>query len=552
MAIVKFQLASVIPLHRGTFPVCNQGGNAISTASRQGSISQLSNFQFKCTGSRPYLASHIINSRFSGEDYELWDRITDGPTIPMKLVDGEPVKKVISRKGTEGRQAKDLTKMTLDDLVGNLKNYEIQIYEVKKDEFTPKKTLALKTSGSDKDMELSKEQVVFITKNFNNKNVDKTALIDIGDSDMKEEDGTSEFRGKSYDSCSDLRTLNSFIHWNYNLSSGRVDIAFRKSVNKYGRWLAWAINPTSTGMIGSQAFVALQRSDGTLEAYTSPINTYGIVKGNLSFRVHDVSAQNINGHVIIFARFELPMNGTNIVNHVWQEGPLQDDDTPGSHGMSGDNMKSFGTLDFHSGKTEVITHIKPNLRSKVKIAHGIINGVSWGMMMPLGVVLARLRYLPLPQLPALWFYLHIYCQSIAYVLGIVGGGLGFYLRKQSPGGVKHTSHRYIGSALLVLATLQFLAHCLRLKKEHKHRVYWNIYHWCTGYGTIILAIVNCFKGFQLMDDGMWMTVYTASYIAFLASLAFVAFGLEVLRWYLMRATKETTPRSSANDIEDKA
>ncbi|KAM3343429.1 hypothetical protein P3S68_025518 [Capsicum galapagoense] len=177
-----------------------------------------------------------------------------------------------------------------------------------------------------------------------------------------------QFHGKSYDSCSDLPTLNSFIHWNYNPSSGTVDIAFRKSENKYGRWLAWAINPTSTGMIGSQAFVALQRSD----------------------------AQNINGHVIIFA------------------------------------------------------------------------------------------------------------------------------------------------------TLQFLAHCLRLKKEHKHRVYWNIYHWCTGYGTIILAIVNCFKGFQLMDEGMWKRVY----IAFLASLAFVAFDLEVLRWYLMRATKET---SSANgDIEDKA
>ncbi|KAF3656889.1 putative MATE efflux family protein 9-like [Capsicum annuum] len=320
--------------------------------------------RFRRTGSRPYLAAQIINSRFSGEDYELWDRITDEPTIPMKLVDGEPIKK--------------------------------------------------------------------------------------------------------------------------NPSSGTVDIAFRKSENKYGRWLAWAINPTSTGMIGSQAFVALQRSDG----------------------------------------------------------PLQDDDTPGSHGMSGDNMKSFGTLDFHSGKTT--DPIKPNLRSEVKIAHGIINGVSWGMMMPLGVVLARLRYLPLPQLLALWFYLHIYCQSIAYVLGIVGGGLGFYLRKQSPGGVKHTCHRYIGSALLVLATLQFLAHCLRLKKEHIHRVYWNIYHWCTGYGTILLAIGNCFKGFQLMDEGMWKRVY----IAFLASLAFVAFGLEVLRWYLMRATKET---SSANgDIEDKA
>lgn len=118
-----------------------------------------------------------------------------------------------------------------------------------------------------------------------------------------------QFHGKSYDSCSDLHTLNSFIHWNYDLSSGTVDIAFRKSENEHGRWLAWAINPTSTGMVGSQAFVALQRSDGTLEAYTSPINTYGttLTKGELSFRVHDVSAQNINGQVIVFAKFDLPI-----------------------------------------------------------------------------------------------------------------------------------------------------------------------------------------------------------------------------------------------------
>lgn len=236
-----------------------------------------------------------------------------------------------------------------------------------------------------------------------------------------------QFHGKSYDSCSDLHTLNSFIHWNYDLSSGTVDIAFRKSENEHGRWLAWAINPTSTGMVGSQAFVALQRSDGTLEAYTSPINTYGttLMKGELSFRVHDISAQNINGQVIVFAKFDLPMNGTNIVNHVWQEGPLQNDDTPGVHGLSGDNLKSFGTLDFHSGKTVAITHVKPDLRSKIKIAH-----------------------------------------------------------------------RYIGGALLGLATLQVLAHRLRPDKEHKYRVYWNIYHYCTGYGT---GSCQLFQGFP--DDG---------------------------------------------------
>ncbi|XP_059294578.1 cytochrome b561 and DOMON domain-containing protein At5g47530-like [Lycium ferocissimum] len=356
-----------------------------------------------------------------------------------------------------------------------------------------------------------------------------------------------QFCGKFYDSCSDLHALNSFIHWNYDPSSSTVDIAFRKSENEHGRWLAWAINPTSTGMIGSQAFVALQRSNGALEAYTSPIDTYGttLTKGDLSFRVHDVSAQNINGQVIIFAKFELPINATNIVNHVWQEGPLQDDDTPGVHGLSGDNLKSFGTLDFHSGKTVAVTHIKPNSRSKVKIAHGIINGVSWGMMMPLGVVLARLRYLPLAELPALWFNLHIYCQTIAFFLGITGGGLGFFLGRQSSGiRVKHTSHRYIGGALLGLATLQVLAHCLRPKKDHKYRVYWNIYHWCIGYATIILGIVNCFKGFQMMEVGIWKNAY----IAFLASLGFLAAALEVLRWYL-NAKKGTTSEASANGIE---
>lgn len=170
------------------------------------------------------------------------------------------------------------------------------------------------------------------------------------------------------------------------------------------------------------------------------------------------------------------------------------------------------------------------------------------MMMSLGVVLARLRYLPLQEYPALWFNLHIYCQSIAYILGIAGGGLGFYLGRKSSGR-SHTSHRYIGGALLGLATLQVLARRLRPTKEHKYRMYWNIYHWCTGYGTIIMGILNGFKGFQMMDVGICKNAY----IAFLASLAFVAAALEFSRCYLNANKGTTTPAGvSANTIADKA
>lgn len=44
-----------------------------------------------------------------GKAYELWDRVTDGPTISMNLVDGEQVKKVRS-------------KFTADDLTALRKN----------------------------------------------------------------------------------------------------------------------------------------------------------------------------------------------------------------------------------------------------------------------------------------------------------------------------------------------------------------------------------------------------------------------------------------------
>ncbi|KAF3619751.1 putative MLO-like protein 3-like [Capsicum annuum] len=131
-------------------------------------------------------------------NYELWDRIIDGPTIPMKTVDGEQVKNVRSEftsedlvalqknaktknilvcslgpteynrvsncntakqiwdalvnahegtsqvdkvlrvlpkskwnvKVTDIREAKDLTRMSLDELVGNLKTYEMDIEDL--------------------------------------------------------------------------------------------------------------------------------------------------------------------------------------------------------------------------------------------------------------------------------------------------------------------------------------------------------------------------------------------------------------------------------------
>ncbi|KAL5854491.1 hypothetical protein ACOSQ4_004293 [Xanthoceras sorbifolium] len=63
----------------------------------------------------------------------------------------------------------------------------------------------------------------------------------------------------TYRTCSNLGVLNSFLHWNYHQTTGTVEIAYRHaSMESAKRWVAWAVNPTRKGMIGSQALVAHQ------------------------------------------------------------------------------------------------------------------------------------------------------------------------------------------------------------------------------------------------------------------------------------------------------
>lgn len=119
-------------------------------------------------------------------------------------------------------------------------------------------------------------------------------------------------------------------------------------------------------MIGAQAIVAFQRSDGTMEAYTSPITSYGtqLAKGNLSFVASDVSASYANNEMVVYATLELPFNTTS-VHQVWQDGPLFGN-IPGIHATTGPNLQSFGNLDFLSGKIAAATGAGINARARMR------------------------------------------------------------------------------------------------------------------------------------------------------------------------------------------
>ncbi|KAK7333378.1 hypothetical protein VNO80_30146 [Phaseolus coccineus] len=310
-----------------------------------------------------------------------------------------------------------------------------------------------------------------------------------------------------YAACEDLLILESSLHWNYRPSSGVVDVAFNKANAKDSSWVAWAINPSSKGMVGSQSFAV--HKNGTIKAYTSPITSYATMlqEGNLSFSIYSLSTSYTNGGIIIFATFQLPPNKT-VVNHAWQEGLVSEDGTLKAHSFSCSNLQSYGTIDFISGKV-----------------HGILNTVSWGIMMPIGVMMGR--YLKVVDgLGSTWFHLHRACQSLAFLIGIVGFGTGLYIGNHS--GVHHAPHRCVGITLMCLASAQVLvAVCLRPKKDHKYRIFWNIFHYIVGYATIALAIWNILKGFDILNV---CNVWKNSYVGIIISLATIAVILEVITW----------------------
>ena len=85
---------------------------------------------------------------------------------------------------------------------------------------------------------------------------------------------------------------------------------------------------------------------------------------------------------------------------------------------------------------------------------------------------------------------------------------------------------------------------LRPKKEHKYRLYWNIYHHSIGYVVIILSIVNIFKGFDILslDTKKWKRVY----IGILIGLGAIFVVLEAITWGVVLKRKKGNPDKHAN------
>ncbi|KAK9056806.1 hypothetical protein SSX86_024169 [Deinandra increscens subsp. villosa] len=343
----------------------------------------------------------------------------------------------------------------------------------------------------------------------------------------------------NYATCVSLAVLSSNLHWNYNPANGTVDLAFRHTGSETNQWVAYALNVGGRGMIGAQALVALITANGSVRAYTSPVTSYstGLQPGGLSFDVPVITAERVNGDVMIYATVVLP-SGMTSFNHVWQVGPVSNG-APVIHALGSDNRNSVGQVDFSTGLTSGGGSVGGS-RLRRRNTHGVLNAVSWGVMMPMGAMAARYLKVFNVANPA-WFYIHVTTQTSAYIVGVAGWVTGLKLGSDSAG-VRYDTHRNIGITLFAIATLQVFALLLRPKPDNKYRFYWNIYHHSLGYSIIIMSIINVYEGLDILDpEKKWKNAYTG----ILISLGVITVISEAFTWYVVLKRKQENKRTHA-------
>ncbi|KAL2476090.1 Cytochrome b561 and DOMON domain-containing protein [Abeliophyllum distichum] len=339
-----------------------------------------------------------------------------------------------------------------------------------------------------------------------------------------------------------IKTLGAEFGWNYNDRSRRLDIAFGAKLDGEMGWLAWGLNPQGPHMVGTRALIGIKHKNDSLEFHQYnitdatrlgcqllPIDDLGLDIRNFSFFYLEAIH-----YYMIKATVFLPLGyNSSRTNIVWQIGYAVADKEPKMHPTSLKNFDCAETIDLNSNQT--ITY-KAHSRRNLRMAHGILNVMGWGIFLPVGVIIAR-YFRNFPKYWGLWYVFHTTCQIAAYILGSAGWVLGLWLGKQSKYYCYRT-HGIFGIVIFTFTTIQMFALRLKPKRTDPYRDYWNMYHHFLGYALLTLISINIFKGIAILkpeDTWKW------TYIGVLGFLGTTALAFEVYTW-----TKFVLERKSQN------
>ncbi|CAI9770673.1 unnamed protein product [Fraxinus pennsylvanica] len=180
-----------------------------------------------------------------------------------------------------------------------------------------------------------------------------------------------------FTNCTDLPVLKAYLHWTYDptaMPKPTLSVAFIAPPAKSDGWIAWALNPTGMGMVGSQALVAFKDSNGSMVVKTYNISSYNsIVESKIFYDVLEKKAEFSSGAMRIFAKLALPSDATEL-NQVWQVGSAVRNGMPENHDLGSDNLNAKGRLSLGGEATASTPSQAPALSPTAGSGNGRQNG----------------------------------------------------------------------------------------------------------------------------------------------------------------------------------
>ncbi|KAL6566000.1 hypothetical protein OROHE_005055 [Orobanche hederae] len=168
---------------------------------------------------------------------------------------------------------------------------------------------------------------------------------------------------------------------------------------------------------------------------------------------------------------------------------------PHHHHLTVHDDKTTTNFDFSSGKPDSSTvDISPSI-FKDRTTHGTLALLAWGLILPLGAIIARY----LKHNERLWYYLHVGFQFVGFLLGVAAVAVGLTLENKLHAFIP--AHKGIGIFVFVLTILQVFAFITRPSTDSKYRKYWNWYHNWLGRICLFFAAVNIVLGIHVAGAG---------------------------------------------------
>ncbi|GMH21747.1 hypothetical protein Nepgr_023589 [Nepenthes gracilis] len=166
---------------------------------------------------------------------------------------------------------------------------------------------------------------------------------------------------------------------------------------------------------------------------------------------------------------------------------------PVNHELTKHDDKTSMVIDY-SAEAPIVTKSEDDY-SKMKRSHGILGIFGWGLILPVGAIVARF----LKHKEPLWYYLHTVIQFAGFLIALAGVVIGQALYNHMHADA--AAHRGIGYFALTLSILQILAFFIRPSKESKIRGLWSAYHRWFGVITLFFGALNIVLGMQIGGAG---------------------------------------------------